>query len=287
MSTNSTPQGPTVRRRIVAARLRQLRTDSGEKQQDVEQACGLGRGALTRYEGCVSSMPGPVAEKLFRHYGLDGDELHELLRLAAESRKRGWLREFTGRVPTWLEDLVALERDASQINEFAIRVIPGLLQTAGYARAVIERGVDVVPDRIGPAVEARLSRAEIFDRGEPPHYWAILCESALRCRVGGPAVMAEQLQHLVEMAKRPHITIQVLPDAYGAHPSMVNPFVLLRFDLAPQYGVVYTDYLTGSLYRDDPPEVELHDRAYRHLIKAALSEEDSAARITEFATRKD
>lgn len=125
-----------------------------------------------------------------------------------------------------------------------------------------------------------MARADILSRDNPPEYWVVLCESALHCLVGGPDVMREQLEHLAVMAQRPNITIQVLPDAHGAHPSMATPFVILGFDLAPDFGVVYLDYLTGSLYMDEPGEVDQYHRAYRHLIKAALPEEPSVELIT-------
>lgn len=114
----------------------------------------------------------------------------------------------------------------------------------------------------------------------PPEYWVILCESAVDCLVGGREVMREQLEHLAAMVQRPRITIQVLPNSHGAHPSMTAPFVLLNFDLAPGFSVAYFDYLTGSLYRDEPHEVDQYHRAYRHLIKAALPEDQSFRLIT-------
>ena len=176
-------------------------------------------------------------------------------------------------VPEWFEDLVALEGDASAIQELALHYVPGLLQTEDYARAILQAGILGLD--VEGLVKARLARASILDRVPPPEYWVVLCESAVDCLVGGREVMHEQLKHLAAMAQRPHITVQVLPNSHGAHPSMTTPFVLLNFDLAPNFSVVYFDYLTGSLYRDEPHEVDQYHRAYRHLIKAALPEDQS------------
>lgn len=267
------PQGPTVRRRIVASELKRLRAKHDVKQQTAAADLELDQSALSRYEQAKSSMTVHVAEKLFKYYGVEGSQLESLLELVRGSRKRGWLKDFTGRVPDWFEGLVALERDASQLYELAIHVLPGLLQTEAYARNVMLAGLKTA--NVDEATQVRIKRAEIFEAQEAPEYWAVLCESSLQCMVGGPKVMKEQLQHLLDLAGRQNITIQVLPNSAGAHPSMVNPFLLLRFSIAPHYGVAYMDYLTGSIYRDEPDEVELYDRAFRHLIKNAITEKAS------------
>ncbi|NUS72830.1 MAG: transcriptional regulator [Corynebacteriales bacterium] len=214
-----------------------------------------------------------VAEKLFTIYGVVGERLNALLEMTKGARSRGWLRGFRGVVPHWFEDLVLLERDASSMQEVATRVVPGILQTEDYARAVLQGGI--VGLDVDSLVQARLARAEVLDRPLPPEYWVVLCESVLQCQIGGRDVMGLQLDHLVEQAQRPNITMQVLPNSHGAHPSMNNPFTILGFDLAPDFSVVYMDYLTGSLYRDDPDEVAQYHRAYRHIIKAALPEDQS------------
>ena len=272
-----TTGSPTVRRRILASELRRLRTAVGMTQQQAEEAAGLGRASLSRYESCVSSIAVPACEKLLTIYGVEGDRLTALLDLARGARRRGWLKGFKGTIPEWFEDLVALERDASTIQELTLHHVPGLLQTEGYARAILQAGILGLD--VDGLVRARLARADILDRDTPPEYWVVVCESALHRMVGGRDVMREQLEHLATLAQRPNVTVQVLPNEHGAHPSMTTPFVILGFDLAPDFAVVYLDYLTGSLYRDDPDEVAQYHRAYRHLIKAALPEEHSVELI--------
>lgn len=274
----TTPNGPTALRRIISAELRRLRTASDLTQRQAAERVGIDSSALARYEGGISSMSNPVAEKLFDIYGVEADRKAELLDLVKRSRKRRPKGEVRPAIWEPVEDLIALERDASRIREVAIQPMPGMLQTERYARTMLGRGklgADVVEDN----VQARLARASALTREQPVEYWAVLHEAALRCAVGGPEVMREQLAHVAELSKRPNITIQVLPDSAGAHPAVSGPFMELRFPIAPEYGVVYIDYLTGANYLDEPEEVAQYDDAYLHLIKMALSEQASLAFI--------
>lgn len=269
----NTPQGPTVLRRIIASELRRLRAKSNLKQHEVATATGIAPTTLSRYEGCVASMPNPVAEKLFTHYGIKGERLDELLGMVKESRKRGWLMDVKGRVWQPLEDLIALERDATSIQTMAVQVIPGVLQAEGYARAILQRGI--LGTEVEHHVQSRLERASILSGDNPVKFWAVIHEAALRCAVGGKKVMREQLTHLAEKAQQPNITIQILPDSAGEHTAMTGAFNILRFKIAPHYGVVYLDYLTGSLYLDESTDVEKYDETFSHLMKTALSEKAS------------
>ncbi|GIG61793.1 transcriptional regulator [Longispora fulva] len=267
------PQSPSVYRRILASELRRLRSGSGLTQAQAEEAAGIGETSLSRYENGTNSMSIPVAEKLLTLYGEKQPRLGQLLELVKASRRRGGGQGLRGIIPTWFEDLVALERDASTVQQFALRVVPGYLQTERYARAVLSGGL--IREDVERHVQARMARTLLLDGDEPFEYWVVLCESALRVLVGGRDVMREQLEHVAEMARRPNVTIQVLPDSHGAHASMNTEFQVLSFAIAPEFAVVYMDYPTGSLYLDVPTEVEPYHRAYTHLIKAALSDVQS------------
>lgn len=252
-------------------------------QQQAEEVAHLSPGSLSRYESCQNSISVLAVEKLLQVYGVDDqDKTAALIDLAKEARRRGWLKGIRGVVWPPLEDLVALERDASKIEEFALAVVPGQLQTERYARAVLQGGM--LGTDVEQHVQARLDRAAaLFDRDDPPEYWVIFRESVLQCVVGSREVMREQLHHLAAMGQRPHITLSVIPNSHGAHPSMTSWFAILSFDLAPDFGVVYLDYPTGSLYRDDPAEVGRYHRMYQHLIKKALPEEQTLDLIAKTA----
>jgi transcriptional regulator with XRE-family HTH domain len=270
----SIPNGPTALRRIIGAELKRLRLAARKAQHEVAELSGIAQNSLSRYESGVSAMSNPVAEKLLTIYGVDEEQQAELLDLVKRSRRRRPKGEAKAAIWEPVEDLIALERDASKINEVAIQPVPGLLQTEAYARAMLGRGklgADVVEDN----VQARLARASILSGVFPVEYWAVIHESVLRCAVGGSETMAAQLAHIAELSKRPNITVQVLPDSAGAHPAISGPFMVLRFPIAPEYGVVYIDHLTGANYLDEPEEVAQYDDAYLHLIKMALSEQAS------------
>ena len=270
----TTPNGPTALRRILAAELKRLRIACELTQRQAAEQIGIDPSALARYEGGISSMSTPVAEKVFTIYGVEEERKTELLDLVKRSRKRRPKGEERAAIWGPVEDLIALEHDASTIQEVAIQALPGMLQTEQYARVMLGRGKlgsDVVEDH----VQVRLARAAVLAKDEPLDYWVVLHEAALRCAVGGAEVMSEQLAHISALAKRPNITIQVLSDDAGAHPAISGWFAILRFPIAPEYGVVYHDYLTGAVYLDEPEEVAQYDDAYLHLIKMALSEQAS------------
>lgn len=274
---SSTHSRPTVLRRIVGAELRRLRAETGESQSEVEKAVKLNRYALSRYEKGQSSMQAVVADAVFRHYGVTGTRLDNLIELANQSRKRGWLQDIDVAVPSWFEDFVILERSASEIYELALSAIPGVLQEESYARAMLQGGA--LGKDVDQAVATRMDRAAHLAVSETK-FWAIIRESALDCAVGGRTVMAAQLEHLIAQAESPNVTIQVIPNEYGAHMSMTTAFSLMRFrQWSPRYGIVYSEKLGGAIYDDDAAEVEVHDNVYRHLIKVALPEDQSVRLI--------
>ena len=268
---------PSVRRRIVASELRRLRLAREESQQDVEKATGLGRASLSRYESCQSSIQPAAARTVFSYLGVTGERLDALVELARGARKRNWLRDPADSVPSWFGEFLVLERDASEISELAITLVPGRLQTEAYARAVLTGGV--LGSNVEDHVATRMERATAQRETSAPRLWVVMRESVLQSHVGGSAVMREQLEYLIEMAARPEVTIQVIPATLGAHPSMGASFTLLKFDIAPAFGVIYEESIGGALYRDDPNSVTPYETAYRHLSACALGETASVSLI--------
>ncbi|MGH8794278.1 MAG: helix-turn-helix domain-containing protein [Stackebrandtia sp.] len=275
---NANQISPTVALRLIASELKRLRDQKGVSRAEVEDAIELRRNALYRYENCESPMQLPIARAIFEHLGQEGEMLETMLNLVRASRdktQRGMAKGLphAGEIPPWFEDFVILERDASEINVLALTLIPGRLQTEEYARAVLQAGV--LGKDVEDHVRIRMERAEILDSDSHPRYWAIVNEAVLRRLVGGKRVMKAQLEHLATMAQRPGITVQILPEAAGAHISMTASFELLKFDVAPQCGVAYLEYLTGAIYRDAPEETAVFADGYRHLMSAAASERES------------
>jgi hypothetical protein len=190
-------------------------------------------------------------------YGVtDEEERAALLNLAREANTPGWWHAYSDVLPAWLEPYVGLEAAASVIRTYQIQLVPGLLQTEAYARALIRQGSAATEEEIGRRGELRASRQEILRRPDAPQLWAVVDEGALRRPVGSREVVRGQLRYLAEMADHPAVTLQVLPFSTGAHPAMGGPFTILRFAEPDLADVVYIEQLTSALYLEKPAEVD-------------------------------
>jgi hypothetical protein len=205
---------------------------------------------------------------------------------AREARRRGWWTRYTDVLGSGT--YIGLEAEASAIHSYESQFVPGLLQTEDYARAVISGGqVRPDPEAAERRVAARMARQELFTRPEPPEIWAVLDESVILRPVGGPAVMAAQLRHLIEVSTRPNavVTVQVLPLAAGAHPGMSGPFVILSFQNSKDPPMVHLETATDGLYLEEPPDIERYTLRFSHLVARALGPNESRAMITDVAQR--
>jgi len=250
--------GPTVQRLVLGSHLHRLREQRGIT---AEQAADQIRGShskISRMEhGRVGFKERDVADLLTLYGVTDGEERAALLNLARDSNTPGWWHAFSDILPTWLEPYVGLEAAASIMRTYQIQWVPGLLQTEGYARALLRTGYPGVSDEeIGRRGELRISRQEILGRPGAPQLWAVIDEGALRRPMGGREVMREQLQHLIKMAEHPAVTIQILPFGVGGHSGGGGPFTILRFAEPDLQDVIYIEQLTSALYLDKPAEVD-------------------------------
>ncbi len=273
-------QSPTVRRRRLAAELRRLREAARMTCEDVAEHLECSASKISRVEtGRVSVSPRDVRDML-EFYGADPRQCDSLVQLARDSRQKGWWHAYSDTMQPWFATYVGLEAAASEIRNFEVDLIPGLLQTADYARAVIRSGsVSAVDEEIERGVALRMERQPLLTRDGPPQLWAVIDEAALRRRVGGDGVMCHQLDHLLEHSSLPNVTIQVLPFGAGAHPAMGNPFAILGFPERADPDVVYVADLTSCLYVENIEEVDRHNLIFNHLRAAALPLSDTAAFI--------
>ncbi|MGH3755396.1 MAG: DUF5753 domain-containing protein [Pseudonocardiaceae bacterium] len=185
-------------------------------------------------------------------------------------------------MPKQLVTLIDHENKAVTISEFEANVVPGLLQTSEYARAVISRIVTVPPDEVDDRVAARLARQSLFSRERPARFTFYLHESVLRTPVSGPAVMAEQLRHLRRMSTRSYLTLRVVPVALGAHAATTGAFRLMEFaELKP---VAYLESETSSLFLEKPEEIHAYRNILGALADTALGEGQSRQLIAALAT---
>lgn len=275
---------PTVRRRRLAARLRELREKADLTIDEVGDKLECSASKISRIEtGHVGVTPRDVRDML-EVYGVDDDEREALVQLAREARKKGWWHAYN---EVFTGSFVGLESDASFLHTHQALLVPGLLQTEAYTRAVIRA---IRPDSAEADVElrvrARINRQKLItEESNPPEYWAVLDEAVLHRVVGGPEAMREQLKKLVELAALPHVTLQVVPFAAGAHAGMEAPFLILGFPEQADPDVVYVENSTSGVYLEQPEDVHRYTLMFDHLRAAALKPDDTVDLVDRTADR--
>ncbi|WP_019813076.1 helix-turn-helix domain-containing protein [Saccharomonospora saliphila] len=277
--------GPTVRRRRLAGELRRLRENAQLTIDEVGEKLECSASKISRIEtGHVGVTPRD-ARDLLELYGVHGEDQEALVQLAREARKRGWWHAYN---EVFTGAFVGLEADASSLRAFQALLVPGLLQTERYAHAVIRAmrpGAD--DSEIERRVAARMARQRLLRDPHPPEYWAVVDEAVLHRVVGGPSVMAEQLSHLADACRLPHVTVQVVPFGAGAHPGMEGPFLILGFPERADQDVVYVDSTSSGLYLEMESDVRRYSLMFDHLRAAALKPDDSVEVIVGAARRFD
>jgi len=273
-------QSPTVRRRRLALELRRLREAAKLTCEEVAERLECSASKISRVEtGRVSVSPRDVRDML-EIYGTPPDQRDSLVQLARDSRQKGWWHAYGDTVQPHLATYLGLESAAVEIRMYEVSLIPRLLQTEDYARAVIAAGTVNSPRAdVERQVALRMERQRLT-RTNPPKVWAVLDEAALRRQVGGPEVMRMQLEYLLELTNLPNVSLQVIPFFGGAHPAMGRPFVILVFGERIDPDVVYLEDLTSALWVENVDEVDRYNVFFNHLRATALSFEDSAGLIT-------
>jgi transcriptional regulator with XRE-family HTH domain len=276
-----TEHSPTVRRRRLALELRRLREAARLTCEEVAEHLECSASKISRVEtGRVSVSPRDVRDML-ELYGVPAEQRESLVQLARDSRQKGWWHAYSDTMQPQMATYIGLESAASEIRIYEVSLIPGLLQTEDYARAVIRAGMVNSPaEDIERRVALLMARQPAVVRDDPPKVWAVLDEAALRRRVGGSGLMRLQLEHLLAQAALPNVAVQVIPFAGGAHPAMGRPFIILVFPERVDTDVVYLEDLTSALYLEDVAEVDRYNVFFNHLRATALSFDDSAALIT-------
>jgi transcriptional regulator with XRE-family HTH domain len=249
--------GPTVRRMLVGAQLRRLRTDMGLSREEAAEAIRASEWKIHRLEnGQVGFKERDIIDLLHLYGVTDPDEVAAFVALAREANSPGWWQHYGDLLPQWFRTYVDLESAATLIRTYEGQFIPGLLQTDDYMRAIIHGAHLESSEEVGRRVRLRLARQTLLTREHPPRLWAVVDEAALRRPVGGREVMRGQLERLIDATKLPNVTLQILPFAGGAHPAMVGTFSILRFADRELPDVVYLEHLTNAVYLDKREEVE-------------------------------
>ncbi len=264
MTTVQPGGGPTVRRMLVGAQLRRLRTDKGISREQAGEAIRASEWKIHRLEnGQVSFKERDIVD-LLRLYGVtDPGEVAALVTMAREANEPGWWQHYSDVLPQWFRAYVDLESATTLIRTYQGQLIPGLLQTEDYVRAVIGGALEESPEEAERRVALRVARQTLLTRPGAPGLWAVVDEAALRRPVGGPKVMRAQLEWLIDATKLPNVTLQILPFGAGAHPAMVGAFSILRFPDQELPDIVYLEHLTNALYLDKREDVE----RYLHVME--------------------
>ncbi|MGX1129013.1 transcriptional regulator with XRE-family HTH domain [Streptomyces glaucescens] len=272
--------GPAVRRRKLGAELRALRTDAGLTSGEAARLVGWHQSKVSRIETGASGVKPADVRILLDAYGVVDPRLRELLlALAGSGGVQGrdhWWHAYRGVLPPTYRDFISLESQASAMRTLETSVVPGLLQTPEYARAVTRAAVEGIDeDGLDALVEVRLARQDVLRSHPPLRLCAVLDEAVLRREVGGPDVMRRQLHRLLEAARLPQVRLQVLPFSAGAHIGVTGPFVVFSFSNTSDLDVVVLDHLTSSLYLERKEDVEAYTEAFDALRRNALSPEES------------
>ncbi|MGH3435522.1 MAG: helix-turn-helix domain-containing protein [Sciscionella sp.] len=267
------PAAPkTVSRVQLGRRIRQLREQTGTERQEITERLGWESSKLSRAEQGSSTLAPAEVDVLVTMFGLDGDDAANLRRMGQEARKRNSY----GKTPDWARTFVDWEQAAGEILTYESELIPGLLQTEGYARAVVSSSVVAAEEDTERMVADRVKRQARLSASNPPQLSVVLSEAVLRRAVGGRAVMREQLSRLREIGALPTVTLQVLPFSSGAHPGLGSSFVVLHLE-DEQMSTVYLEDLTSADYLDGSKHVRTYRLAFQRLQVGALGEPETAA----------
>ncbi|MFJ3531661.1 MULTISPECIES: helix-turn-helix transcriptional regulator [unclassified Streptomyces] len=274
--------GPITRRRQLGVRLLALRDTCGLSAEEAGERAGVSKATVSRYERAKGNVRWNQVDQLCRAYGASDKERHLLVELAKNSRDNEvWWIPFAGMLPDQMRMLLALENEAPWISHHTVGVVPGLLQTLGYAQEIrATPGNALPPQELQEFLRMRMLRQRILDRAAPPVYHVILDEAVVRRRVGSGQVMSAQLDHLLARGREPSISIQVLPFSAGAYSAALSTFIVFGGP-DPSLDVVFLENQTGSLFLEEPPALKCYTEAMAFLRQEALDTTTSAELIAE------
>ncbi|MCX4771689.1 MULTISPECIES: helix-turn-helix transcriptional regulator [Streptomyces] len=269
--------GSVVRRILLGSQLRRLRDSRGITREAAGYSIRASESKISRMELGRVSFKARDVEDLLTLYGVtDEVERDSLLGLAREANVAGWWHSFGDVLPGWFQTYIGLEGAASLIRIYEVQFVHGLLQTEGYAHAVVSRGMRGAPAaEIDRRVALRLERQKALVAERAPRFHAVLDEAALRRPYGGREVMREQLRHLIEMSEQPNVTLQVMPFSFGGHAGESGSFTMLRFPESDLSDIVYLEQLTSALYLDKAEEVAQYEKAMVRLHADSPGPEES------------
>ncbi|WP_037887261.1 helix-turn-helix transcriptional regulator [Streptomyces sp. NRRL S-87] len=277
----------TVLARRLGGELLRLRDAAGLNQHHAAQALSSGAAKIAKMERGWVPFRDPDVRALCALYGETDevaiDRLLALARLDRERRKaKGWWQHSPG--AGGLAEYIAMEDAAQRVRNWQVSLIPGLLQTAEYARALaVSDDFWQDPDDIERVVAVRMKRQERLGGAAPLQVHAVVSEGALRQEIGGPAVMRAQLAHLAQMAELSNVHVQVLPFRAGGHPCIVGSFNIVSFAEAGAVDVVHVDGVTATVWVESAEESAVYSRFFDRTARLSMAPRDSLGLIHSIA----
>jgi transcriptional regulator with XRE-family HTH domain len=277
-------RSPTLRRRELGARLRALRTEQGLTVDQVAELLLCSASKVSRMETGQRGATQRDIRDLCKIYGVTQEtQVASMMELAKEGKQQGWWQSYD---LDFFATYVGLEQAATWLCYYQSSIVPGLLQTPEYARAMHQGSLpaEFTQERADALIEVRLRRQQVLTRDPPLRLEAIIDEAVLHRVVGGPAVMGAQLRHLVEAGNTPNVTLRAIPYGVGAHPAMDNMFNILEFgDVSPR--VVYVEGLMGLLFSEKERDVARYEQVLEHLREIALDSKETIDLISKIGAQ--
>ncbi|WP_030916750.1 helix-turn-helix domain-containing protein [Streptosporangium amethystogenes] len=271
---------PTVRLRRLARELRKMREENGLSPESAAIRLGWSRSKVSRIETGRTRASASDVANVCDLYGAGSSVRAGLIQLAKEVRQRGW---WTAYADVFTGSYIGLEDEAALIHQWEVQLVPGLLQTEDYARAVISAGRPEPHDAedIHRRVMARMARRTLLSRPDAPELYAVVDEGVIRRPIGNPESMRDQLQALLVAARRPNVTIRVLPYRAGAHAGLEGAFTVLSFTEEVDPDVAYVEGTAGDVYIESSDQIDRYKMAFERICDAALPQDASMGLIAE------
>ncbi|MGJ7905624.1 helix-turn-helix domain-containing protein [Actinopolyspora sp. H202] len=270
---------PTVRGRVLARRLRELRADAGHTQSSAAEGLEWRQSKVSRIEARQQFVSVTDAHALSSLYGVAPGERDLLVQLAKDSKKRGWWQSYGDLIPEWFDTFVGMEAESNSVFTYESEFVPGLLQTEEYARATTRATVlDATKEDVERSVQLRMQRQVRLDDPNDLRLWAVMSEATMLRPVGGEDVLRDQLERLTAVLQRPNITVQVMPFQAGGHPA-IGPFVQLNYPEEWHPSVIYLETQAGAQWVEEVQQVRKFGTVIEHLRAYALDPDDSETAI--------
>ncbi|WP_333738105.1 helix-turn-helix domain-containing protein [Streptomyces sp. IBSBF 2806] len=276
-SGTGSSSAPTVLRMILGRRLQERRQNAGASLEDAARALRVKPLTIRRLEKAEVGLKPLYVEILLDTYGAGRQEIEEFVALAERANEPGWWHPYRDVLPSWFSGYVSLETGARTLRTYEPHYVTGLLQTPRYARGVLGGGFPSDRDEdLQRRVDLRLRRQSLLERADAPTLWTVLEETVLHRMVGGPEVMREQIDRLLEVSELEHVSVDIVPFTAGAHVGACAPFTYFRFEEPELPDIVYTEILSGAVYLDQRSEVAAHLEAHNRM-SLLTSDTDSRA----------